>query len=117
MTLLNIFINLICLGILREENEKRMKYKIDSSRRTHNYDAFISTFLAMLAEKRILPGLIQKQLDIHKEKANAKPSPSVQSQSKKQIQVKSGTKKTSSKSTSKATSVGVTTKCKTTTKK
>lgn len=46
---------------LREENDKRKKYKIDDCRRTHNYDEFICTFLSMLAEQGKLAELVQHQ--------------------------------------------------------
>ncbi|XP_014023074.1 ubiquitin carboxyl-terminal hydrolase BAP1 isoform X2 [Salmo salar] len=36
---------------LKEEVEKRKKYKIDDQRRTHNYDEFICTFISMLAQE------------------------------------------------------------------
>ncbi|KOC66078.1 Ubiquitin carboxyl-terminal hydrolase calypso [Habropoda laboriosa] len=38
----------ICETSLKDENDKRNKYKIDDCRRTHNYDEFICTFLSML---------------------------------------------------------------------
>lgn len=38
------------IGILQEENEKYNKYEIDNCRRNHNYDGFISMFIAMLSE-------------------------------------------------------------------
>ncbi|MBN3315440.1 BAP1 hydrolase, partial [Atractosteus spatula] len=40
---------------LKEEVEKRKKYKIDDQRRTHNYDEFICTFISMLAQEETLP--------------------------------------------------------------
>ncbi|KAG9509423.1 Ubiquitin carboxyl-terminal hydrolase calypso [Fragariocoptes setiger] len=49
---------------LREEQEKRRKYKIDDSRRVHNYEPFIVTFLYMLAQKGQLTDLIEKDLGI-----------------------------------------------------
>ncbi|KAG9510697.1 Ubiquitin carboxyl-terminal hydrolase calypso, partial [Fragariocoptes setiger] len=49
---------------LREEQEKRRKYKIDDSRRVHNYEPFIVTFLYMLAQKGQLADLIEKDLGI-----------------------------------------------------
>ncbi|XP_070594785.1 ubiquitin carboxyl-terminal hydrolase BAP1 isoform X2 [Erythrolamprus reginae] len=36
---------------LKEEIEKRKKFKIDDQRRTHNYDEFICTFISMLAQE------------------------------------------------------------------
>ncbi|KAH0630031.1 hypothetical protein JD844_012594, partial [Phrynosoma platyrhinos] len=36
---------------LKEEVEKRKKFKIDDQRRTHNYDEFICTFISMLAQE------------------------------------------------------------------
>ena len=52
-----------CQASLREEYEKRKRYKIDHSRRTHNYDEFITTFLLMLAEQGKLPDLLSKALN------------------------------------------------------
>ncbi|CAI6354490.1 unnamed protein product [Macrosiphum euphorbiae] len=85
-------------GILKEENEQRNKYKIDDCRRTHNYNQFISTFLAMLAEQRILPDLIQQYLDTQKQNTGTQLSLSVQSQPTNQAQVKSKSNKRTSKS-------------------
>ncbi|XP_038066951.1 ubiquitin carboxyl-terminal hydrolase calypso-like [Patiria miniata] len=45
---------------LLDEKEKRNKYKIDDCRRSHNYDPFICTFLAMLAEQGKLASLVEK---------------------------------------------------------
>lgn len=42
------------------ELEKRKKYRVDDSRRTHNYDEFITTFLLMLAEQGKLPELLER---------------------------------------------------------
>jgi len=44
------------------ELEKRKKFRVDDSRRTHNYDEFITTFLLMLAEQGKLPDLLEKGL-------------------------------------------------------
>lgn len=51
-------------SILKEENEKRRKYKIDNSRRTHNYEPFIMTFLSLLAKQGNLADLIEKDLGL-----------------------------------------------------
>lgn len=59
---------------LKEEVDKRRKYKIDNSRRTHNYEPFIMTFLSMLAQQGNLADLIEKDLGIIKEE----PSPAAQ---------------------------------------
>lgn len=45
---------------LLDELEKREKYRIEDSRRTHNYDEFINTFLLMLADQKMLPDLISE---------------------------------------------------------
>lgn len=108
---------MIFLGILREENEKRNKYKIDDCRRTHNYDQFICTFLTMLAQKGILADLVQEHLGAQKKNTNAPLSLSIQSQSTSQTQVKSKTNKTNSKSNTTSTATRLRTKRKTTTKK
>uniref|UniRef100_A0A1B6LTB0 Ubiquitin carboxyl-terminal hydrolase n=1 Tax=Graphocephala atropunctata TaxID=36148 RepID=A0A1B6LTB0_9HEMI len=52
----------LCEGNLRDENEKRKKYKIDDCRRTHNYDEFICTFLSMLAQQGKLADLVQQHV-------------------------------------------------------
>lgn len=52
---------------LKDENEKRRKFKIDNSRRTHNYEPFIMTFLSMLAQQGMLADLIEKDLGIFAE--------------------------------------------------
>ncbi|XP_026286523.1 ubiquitin carboxyl-terminal hydrolase calypso [Frankliniella occidentalis] len=57
----------VCQASLRDENEKRKKYKIDDSRRIHNYDEFICTFLSMLAEQGKLASLVQ-QHQLHSSK-------------------------------------------------
>ncbi|RWS24024.1 ubiquitin carboxyl-terminal hydrolase calypso-like protein [Leptotrombidium deliense] len=51
-----------CESNLKEELEKRKKYRVDDERRTHNYDEFITTFLLMLAEQRKLPDLLERAL-------------------------------------------------------
>lgn len=52
---------------LKEEIDKRCKYKVDNSRRTHNYEPFITTFLLLLAKEGILADLLEKDLGIIKE--------------------------------------------------
>lgn len=54
---------------LKEEIDKRRKYKIDNSRRTHNYEPFIMTFLSMLATQGNLADLIEKDLGIVSEES------------------------------------------------
>ncbi|GFO23217.1 ubiquitin carboxyl-terminal hydrolase [Plakobranchus ocellatus] len=56
----------LCETSLKEENEKRKKYKIDACRRTHNYDQFIMTFLSMLAEQGLLGELMEENMAIKK---------------------------------------------------
>ncbi|KAK7063225.1 Ubiquitin carboxyl-terminal hydrolase bap1 [Halocaridina rubra] len=51
-----------CEGLLKDELDKRKRYKIDDSRRIHNYDQFIITFLAMLTEQGKLGDLVKQQL-------------------------------------------------------
>lgn len=51
-----------CEASLKDENDKRTKYKIDDCRRTHNYDDFICTFLSMLAEQGKLADLVEQHL-------------------------------------------------------
>lgn len=52
---------------LKEEIDKRRKYKVDNSRRTHNYEPFIMTFLLLLAKEGNLADLLEKDLGIIKE--------------------------------------------------
>ncbi|XP_015510259.1 ubiquitin carboxyl-terminal hydrolase calypso [Neodiprion virginianus] len=56
----------ICENSLKDENDKRNKYKIDDCRRTHNYDEFICTFLSMLAQQGKLAELVQQHLSLKK---------------------------------------------------
>lgn len=55
-----------CEASLKDENDKRNKYKIDDCRRTHNYDDFICTFLSMLAEQGKLADLVEQHLFMQK---------------------------------------------------
>ncbi|XP_014206522.1 ubiquitin carboxyl-terminal hydrolase calypso [Copidosoma floridanum] len=57
----------ICEATLKDENDKRTKYKIDDCRRTHNYDEFICTFLSMLAQQGKLAELVQQHLQLKKQ--------------------------------------------------
>ncbi|XP_054169280.1 ubiquitin carboxyl-terminal hydrolase BAP1-like [Oppia nitens] len=59
---------------LKEELEKRRKYRIDDSRRTHNYDTFITTFLTMLAERGQLADLIERDLGVNTSISNCTPN-------------------------------------------
>lgn len=56
---------------LNDENEKRIKFKIDDSRRTHNYDQFICTFLSMLAHEGVLGELVEPHLNLPRKALNA----------------------------------------------
>ncbi|KAG7153803.1 Ubiquitin carboxyl-terminal hydrolase calypso-like 1 [Homarus americanus] len=64
LTLINVLGTEIttCENLLKDELDKRKRYKIDDSRRTHNYDQFIITFLAMLAEQGKMGDLVKQQL-------------------------------------------------------
>ncbi|XP_071082119.1 ubiquitin carboxyl-terminal hydrolase BAP1-like [Haliotis cracherodii] len=55
-----------CEANLKDENEKRKKYKIDDCRRTHNYDQFLMTFLSMLAEQGHLANLVEQNVNVKK---------------------------------------------------
>ncbi|KAJ8683241.1 hypothetical protein QAD02_019033 [Eretmocerus hayati] len=57
----------MCEVALKDENDKRNKYKIDDCRRTHNYDEFICTFLSMLAQQGKLSELVQQHLQLKKQ--------------------------------------------------
>lgn len=48
-------------NILDEENQKLREYRIERSRRTHNYEPFIMTFLSMLAKQGNLADLIERE--------------------------------------------------------
>lgn len=43
---------------------------MDDSRRTHNYDEFICTFLSMLAQRGILAELVSQQLPTPRKSVN-----------------------------------------------
>ena len=47
---------------IRDENEKKKKFRTDDCRRIHNYDEFITSFLAMLLEQNMLAELVQASL-------------------------------------------------------
>nr|CRL92666.1 CALYPSO [Drosophila guanche] len=47
---------------LADENDRRQMFKVDASRRTHNYDKFICTFLSMLAHQGVLGELVSQHL-------------------------------------------------------
>lgn len=48
-------------GLIADEKYRRDKYVVDDCRRTHNYDAFICTFVSMLAEQGHLAMLLEEQ--------------------------------------------------------
>ncbi|XP_076042988.1 ubiquitin carboxyl-terminal hydrolase calypso [Oratosquilla oratoria] len=83
-----------CDTLLKEELDKRRKYRIDDSRRTHNYDQFIITFLAMLAEQGNLSDLVKQQLQPQKKRSA--PSPVMPRGGSKPPTKKSDTKSPSS---------------------
>ncbi|CAG7821720.1 unnamed protein product [Allacma fusca] len=58
-------------SFLIDEIEKRKKYKIDGSRRTHDYSDFICTFLSMLAEQGKLGELVEQHLMLQKHQGNS----------------------------------------------
>ncbi|XP_077133084.1 ubiquitin carboxyl-terminal hydrolase BAP1 isoform X1 [Ranitomeya variabilis] len=51
---------------LREELEKRKKFKIDDQRRTHNYDEFICAFISMLAQEGMLASLVEQNISVRR---------------------------------------------------
>lgn len=51
---------------LREEMEKRKKFKIDDQRRTHNYDEFICAFISMLAQEGMLASLVEQNISVRR---------------------------------------------------
>lgn len=64
-----------CENLLKDELDKRKRYKIDDSRRTHSYDQFIITFLGMLAEQGKLGDLVKVQLQPQRKRPA--PSPAI----------------------------------------
>ncbi|KAM8931089.1 ubiquitin carboxyl-terminal hydrolase BAP1 isoform 2-T2 [Pelodytes ibericus] len=51
---------------LREELEKRKKFKVDDQRRTHNYDEFICAFISMLAQEGMLASLVEQNISVRR---------------------------------------------------
>ncbi|KAI4548089.1 hypothetical protein MG293_000419 [Ovis ammon polii] len=51
---------------LKEEVEKRKKFKIDDQRRTHNYGEFICTFISMLAQEGMLANLVEQNISVRR---------------------------------------------------
>lgn len=51
---------------LKEEVEKRKKFKVDDQRRTHNYDEFICTFISMLAQEGMLANLVEQNISVRR---------------------------------------------------
>jgi len=47
---------------LRDEAEKRRKWRTDDCRRVHDYDHFLTTFLAMLTERNLLGDIMETSL-------------------------------------------------------
>ncbi|KAJ6649381.1 Ubiquitin carboxyl-terminal hydrolase calypso [Pseudolycoriella hygida] len=74
---------------LNDENDKRYMFKVDDSRRTHNYDEFICTFLSMLAQQNVLADLVSQNLIVSRK--------SVSNLSNRQYKKNDRTKKTSGK--------------------
>ena len=62
-----------CMDTLRDENDKRKKHRIDDSRRVHDYDEFITTFLAMLAERGHLGDLLEHSMNLNVSSSKKKP--------------------------------------------
>lgn len=57
---------------IRDENEKKKKFRTDDCRRIHNYDEFITSFLAMLLEQNLLAELVQAGLGKAEKKVDKK---------------------------------------------
>ena len=57
---------------IRDENEKKKKFRTDDCRRIHNYDDFITSFLAMLLEQNLLAELVQAGLGKAEKKVDKK---------------------------------------------
>lgn len=92
----------VCEGNLRDENEKRKKYKVDDCRRTHNYDEFICTFLSMLAQQGKLADLVQQHLMDQKKPGTQPPRPVAVKTTQKKPEPKSNpTKRRKGSSTNK----------------
>lgn len=78
---------------LREEVDKRKKYKIDDCRRTHNYDQFICTFLSMLAEQGHLAGLVEQQMNAKKRRQVLQPCGTIRKKHKNEVEISTNSKK------------------------
>ncbi|GAB1599343.1 ubiquitin carboxyl-terminal hydrolase calypso-like isoform X2 [Argonauta hians] len=52
----------LCENNLKDEVDKRNKYKIDDCRRTHSYDQFVCTFLSFLAQEGHLAELVEQHM-------------------------------------------------------
>ena len=60
-----------CEIVVKDENDKRKRHKIDDCRRVHNYDEFITTFLTMLTEQGMLGDLLDYGLNPKKKPATS----------------------------------------------
>lgn len=63
-----------CNDVLRDETEKRKKHRVDDCRRVHDYDEFVTTFLAMLAEQGHLGDLLEHSMNLTSTASKKKPS-------------------------------------------
>ena len=75
---------------IRDEIEKRKKYRIDDSRRVHNYDEFLTSFLTMLLEQNMLTELVQQSLGKAEKTSKKETEP-------KEVKTKSSDKEVKSK--------------------
>ena len=65
-----------CETVVKDENDKRKRHKIDDCRRVHNYEEFITTFLTMLTEQGMLGDLLEYGLNPKKKPATGSSSDS-----------------------------------------
>jgi len=58
-----------CETVIRDEAEKRKRHRVDDCRRVHNYDEFVTAFLAMLTEQGLLADLLEYGLNPNMKRA------------------------------------------------
>lgn len=51
-----------CRRYFDEEEKKQLKYRLDDSRRVHDYDPFIISFLSMFFEQGLLDSVLEGEL-------------------------------------------------------
>merc|ERR1719494_1189676 len=72
---------------VRDEVEKRKKWRVDDCRRVHNYDEFLTTFLAMLTEQNLLGDLVETSLGRGNHSSNNTVQESASKQLDKEVKI------------------------------